>query len=201
MSGAGNNLPVVPAFLAGSPTIAQLNQLSYAVQFLVQQDVRPTWTFFNTNSTSAVANSWTTVTPTTNVAFDCDGVMSFASATIVTQGRYALEACISVQIPNAKDEFVVAFNFQAGANNPHFTSGAMLHFGHRGTSTSLSGSAAADNAICLSDVAPMALYPGDILTVQVFLNAALTVDFNQNTSFSQGRFVAKFSGYWLGEAS
>lgn len=196
MSGAGNIIPQVPTFTASAPAITDLNNLSYAVQFLVQQDVRPTWNFFATTTDAIAANTWTAL-PFVNTAFDCDGVAALGSAQIVTQGKYAVEACISMQAGANKDEFVGCFIFQAGHNNPNFAFNTTMRFGHRGSHTSVTGSANADNAMCLSDIAPMILYPGDLLGVQVFFSAAHTVDFNQNTSYIQGRFVTKFTGYLL----
>lgn len=202
MSGAGNNIPQVPTFTPAAPSITDLNNLAYAVQFLVQQDVRPTFNFFSTATTAIGANVWAGVT-LNKVAFDCDGVayLGGAAAQIVTQGRYAFEACISVEAGSTGDEFVGAFLFQAGPNNPNFSVNTQVHFGHRGSNMSVTGSAAADNAMCLSDIAPMVLYPGDFIDVNVFLSAAHTVDYNQNTSYIQGRFVTKFTGYLVAAQS
>lgn len=200
--GASNNLPVVPSFTAGAPSINQLNALSYAVSFLVDNDVRPAWSLFMYNGTQAIsASTWTTVAYD-HIAYDSDGVASGSGTpslpVIVTQGYYAVTACVQVEATSgANDEYTAAFLFTAGGNNPHFTSGTTQYFGYKGGKMSSTAQAAADNATCLSDNVPMVLYPGDKLAVQVYPTAAKTIDYNENTSFIQGRFATKFTGHWV----
>lgn len=198
MMGANNILPSVPAFGAGAPTIDQLNALSYAVSFLCDNDVRPAWSMFVYTATQIVpAATWTTVN-FDHVAFDSDHVGIYPNAQIATQGVYALSACVQLEAnANTTDEYSAAFGFTAGANNPHYTIGATQLFGYRGGGCSSTGSAAADNAVCLSSITPMTLFPGDLLTVQVYLSASHTLQTNVNTSYIQGRFANKFTGHWL----
>ena len=192
--GANNVIPTVPAFVAGSPTVADLNRLSYAVSFLVDLDVRPTWKVFMAGGTQTItANTWTNVS-FSNVAYDCDGVASLPNVVVVTQGYYSLESCVQVQAGANKDEFVGAFLLTTGANNPHYTPGTLVYFGYAGNNMSQTGSAAADNTICLSAATPVCLYPLDKLNVQVYTNANHTVDYNVNTSYIQGRFSTCFTG-------
>lgn len=196
--GANNVLPSVPAFTAGAPTIAQLNALSYAVQFLAVDDLRPCWSFFMYTGTQSVsASTWTNVA-FDHTAFDSDGVQSYPFAVIKTQGYYALTACVQfIANANTTDLYSAAFLFTAGASNPNFTAGTTKQFGYRGSSLSFTGSAAADNAVCLSSPTQVVCYPGDKLSVQVFISSAHTLDFNQNTSYIRGRFATKFTGHWL----
>ena len=198
--GANNVLPSVPTFTAGSPTMAQLNALSYAVNFLVNGDVRPTFTAFMSSATmGTTANNWKTIA-FDHVAFDSDGVFGASgaglpTATIVTQGFYSFEACVPIQANTNQDQTTCRFQFTAGANNPHFATNATAAFGHRGSRLSTSASAAADNSICLSAWFYTCLYPGDQIICQVYTVAnAHTVDTNSNTSYIQGRFPPRFSG-------
>jgi hypothetical protein len=196
--GANNVLPSVPTFTAGAPSIANLNALSYAVSFLCDNDTRPAWSFFMyTGTQSIVAATWTNVSYD-HTAFDSDGVQSYPYAQIVTQGYYALTACVQIEAnANTADMYTGAFLFTAGANNPHYTTGTTQFFGYRGGKASSTAQAAADNAVCLADLTPMVLYPGDKLSVSVYLSAAHTLDINQNTSYIQGRFATKFTGNWI----
>lgn len=196
--GAGGVLPSVPAFTAGTPTLTQLNALSYAVEFLAVNDTRPAWSFFMYSSTQSVsASTWTNVAYD-HTAFDSDGVQSYPFAVIKTQGYYAVTACVQIEAnANTTDLAAAAFLFTAGASNPNFTTGTTKNFGYRGGGLSSTGSAAADNAICLSAPTQVVLYPGDKLSVQVYLSASHTLDINQNTSYIRGRFATKFTGHWL----
>lgn len=199
MSGANNVLPNVPSF-GLTPSLAQLQALSYAVSFLVDQDVRPTWHFFLTGTVAVSAATWTSINYN-HVAYDSDGVYDNVGAIVVTQGRYVLEACIQMQATSTKDNFVGAFFFQAGANNPHFTTGSQQYFGYCGSNLSQTGSANATNALCLASITPMICYPGDFLHVQVYSPAAHTIDYNQNTSYIQGRFATNYTGYFVNTGS
>lgn len=200
--GANNVLPSIPTFTAGAPSINQLNALSYAVSFLCDNDVRPAWSFFMYTGTQSVsANTWTNVS-FDHTAFDSDGVQSYPYAVIKTQGYYGLSACVQPEAnANTTDLFAAAFLFTAGANNPHYTSGNTQFFGYKGSGLSSTGSAAADNAFCLSGETPMVLYPGDKISVSVYITAAHTLDYNQNTSYIRGRFATKFTGHWLRSGS
>lgn len=197
--GANNVLPSVPTF-SSAPTIAQLNALSYAVSFLVNNDVRPAFTAFMSSGTmGTTAGAFKTVA-FDHVAFDSDGVFGVGgaglpTATIVTQGFYAFEACIPIQANTNQDEYTGQFLMTAGANNPHIGTGISKTFGPRGSRLSNSTQAAADNAVCLSSWFETCLYPGDTVVVKIYTSTnAHTVDKNSNTSYIQGRFVPRFSG-------
>src|SRR5579859_7399596 len=196
---AAGGVPFAPGFSAGSPSVGNLSNLSYAVRFLVDNDLRPTWNLFKTTTQSIAANTWTSVIYD-HTAFDSDGVRAYPGVTIVTQGRYKLEACVQIEATSTKDAFSAAFLFTAGANNPNATAGTLKYFGFRGCGTSITGSGAADNAICISDLANVVFYPGDVIDVQVCVGATHTLDYNQNTSYTQGRFVTKFTGAWCYKA-
>src|SRR6185437_6945314 len=162
LMGAAGVLPSVPTFTAGAPTIAQLNQLSYAAQFLAVDDTLPQWTLFRHSATQSVsANTWTKVL-FDHVAVDSDSVWYSPDAVIKTQGYYKLGASITMQAnANTGDMYTGAFLFTAGASNPHFTAGTTEYFGFRGGKLSSTGSAAADNAVCLACPTQAVCYAGD----------------------------------------
>lgn len=196
--GAGGVLPTVPTFTAGSPSISQLNQLSYAAQFLAVADTLPQWTLFRHSSTQSVsATTWTKVA-FDHTAVDSDSVWSSPDAVIKTQGYYRLGASITMETnANAGDMFIGAFLFTAGASNPHFTAGTLEYFGYRGNSLANTGAAAADNTVCLSCPTQAVCYPGDKLAVVIYITAAHTLDINNNSSYIQGRFACTFTGQWI----
>lgn len=199
--GANNVIPTVPTFAAGAPTIAQLNQLSYAASFITDHGVRPAWKFFATATQSIASGGWVVV-HFDKVAYDSDGtyVSSNNSATIVTQGYYELEACVSLEAGANKDAFGLSFSWSPTNANPHFASGP-LNFGWKESSMSQTGSAAADNYLCISGITPFPMYPLDALQVNIFSNAVHTIDYNQNTSYDQGRFSCQFTGRWVREGT
>jgi hypothetical protein len=193
MSGAGNVIPTVPTFVTGDTSLLKLQQLSYAVSFLTDQDVRPTWHFYKTTTQSIPASTWTAVTSGT-VAYDNDGVYSNFSAQIVTTGYYVVEACLQIIDTATIFDFYTAFQIVAGANNPHHTSGTNSgFFGQRMSATS--ANTVTDNANCISDTCPWVLYPGDVVSPMIWVSAAATADHNTNNSYMQGRFATTFSGY------
>jgi hypothetical protein len=89
----------------------------------------------------------------------------------------------------------ISFLLTAGANNPNLGTGLTRRFGMRGSnSVSTTGN---DTATCLSDHSPFALYPGDVVALQYFVDTAVSSSFNNNTSYISGRFVPSYNGYWL----
>jgi hypothetical protein len=196
--GAAGVLPTVPTFTAGAPSILQLNQLAYCASFLAIDDTLPTWTLFMHSGTQAItANTWTKVT-FDHTAVDSDSVWSSPDAIIKTQGYYKLGGSVSINAnANTGDMFTAAFRFTAGSGNPHYTAGTTQDFGFRGSKISNTGSAAADNAACLSCPSQVVLYPLDKLAVMVYISAAHNLTINNNGSYIQGRFACTFTGTWL----
>lgn len=199
-------VPPVPTFTAGSPSVTQLNQLSSVVGFLVSMDVRPYWYVYMSNSTPSLATGWNTV-PYDHVVFDSDGVAGMGgfylpSIMIVTQGYYSLDACVQVTATSAgSDQLTTAFKWTAGDANP-YSAQSPRKFGYRGSKISNSNQGAADDASTPSDVTPIPMYPGDTLSVAVYMSGSgHTLDRNRNTSYTQGRFVARFSGLWVRSGS
>lgn len=194
-------LPTVPGpFTDGTaPTMTQLQQLAYAVSFLSDRDVSPIWHFYQDSSESLTANSWNSITYNHNV-IDSDGVhASGGVAQIVTQGYYAVEACIGLSVTSTGFSFIGAFLWTAGANNPHFTSGTTLRFGPRGCNGVNNNSS---NTGCTPiDICPNVCYPGDTIQPQVYVTAALSLKANTNDSWNEGRFSANFTGAWIAEGS
>jgi hypothetical protein len=198
LMGAAGVLPTVPTFTAGAPSITQLNQLSYAAQFLAVDDMRPSWTLFRHSSTQSIsATTWTKVL-FDHVAVDSDSVWSSPDAVIKTQGYYKLGASITMQTnANTGDMFTGAFLFTAGGSNPHFTTGTTEYFGFRGSKLGNTGAAAADNTVCLACPTQVVCYAGDKLAVAIYLNSGHTLSINNNGSYIQGRFACTFTGTWL----
>lgn len=199
--GANDVLPSVPTFTAGSPTLAQLNSLSYATSFLIDHDTRPVWHFFMRSTQALVANTWTVVA-FDHVACDSDGVYTSAThaATIVTQGYYEMEACIQLEAGANADTYAACFNWGPTNANPYFSHGS-LNFGYRADGLPQTSSAVADGCINIFGIPPYPLYPSDLIQVLVWSTAAHTVDINQNTSFSQGRFSTQWTGRWARSGS
>jgi hypothetical protein len=195
--GANDVLPAVPTFAAGSPTIAQLNALSYGASFLIDHGTRPTWKFFKTTTQAAAANTLAVV-QFNKVAYDCDSTYGAGNfgANIVTQGYYEVEASVQLEAGASSDTFVLAFQFSPTSTNPHFAAGVQS-FGYKGCALPLTGSAVADACFSISAITPFPCYPADLIQVAIFTSAAHTIDFNQNTSFSQGRFSTQFTGRWV----
>jgi hypothetical protein len=137
-----------------------------------------------------------------HVAFDSDNtfLLSNHGANIVTQGYYKVEACVEVEILASKFNIVPAFAWSPSSNNPYFANGP-LFFGYRGIDSSVTGSAAGDNSVCISAITPYPMYPTDLLSVVLYVSATATVDINQNTSFTQGRFSTQFTGRWIREGT
>jgi hypothetical protein len=196
--GANDVLPAVPTFAAGAPTIAQLNALSYGASFLIDHGVRPTWKFFATTTQTTTAHSLNVV-HFNNVAYDCDGVYNAGNngANIVTQGYYEVEASVQIEATATGDDIVLGFQWSPGSSNPHFSAGTQS-FGFAGCALPVTGSAAADASYSISGVTPFPCYPGgDVIQVVLYTVGAHTIDYNRNTSFSQGRFSTQFTGRWV----
>jgi len=194
-------LPEILYFAQNDSSIANLNALAYAVQFLVDDDVRPVWHFYKDSaSQSLTASIFATVTYNHN-PIDSDGVYAATHngvATIQTQGYYAVEACV----PFAPGTFGsmaglnVNFLFTAGSGNPHYPAGVTIQFGIRGSSPVTD--ATGDTVVCITDIVPVCCYPGDTIAVQAFsglFNA--TINTNLNGSWESQRIVPNFTGYWV----
>ena len=199
--GAHNVLPTVPTFVAGAPAIADLNNLSYAASFLIDHSVRPTWKFFTTATQSLVANTLAVV-QFNKIPYDSDGVYNASNngANIVTQGYYEVEANVQLEAGANKDNFFLVFQMSTTSTNPHFAAGVQS-FGYKGGALPQTSSAVADASYCISGITPFACYPADLIQVIAYSTAAHTIDFNQNTSFDQGRFSTQFTGRWVCEGS
>ena len=199
--GANGVLPVPPTFAAGAPAIADLNALSYAASFLIDHGVRPTWKFF-LNTTQALAASTTTPVQFNRVAYDSDNTYNVVNfgANLVTQGYYEVEASVQLEAGANKDNFIICFQMSMTSGNPHFSAGTQS-FGFKGNDLPQTSSAVADGCLSTSAITPFPCYPADLIQVLVFSNAAHTIDFNQNTSFDQGRFSTQFTGRWVRSGS
>jgi len=185
-------IPIVPTFVTSDTSIPKLAQLSYAVSFLSDYGVRPLWHLEPTATPSITLNTWTTLNYPT-VIFDSDGVSDAAGALIVTQGIYAVEACLQITAAGS-DGMAGSFRITAGANNPHLAPAATIRFGLRAKQTPSSGG---DAALCLSDIVPVVCYPGDKIVVMYYVTATRTSDANTNSSFKNGRFNRSFMGHFI----
>lgn len=199
--GAGNVLPVIPSFVAGAPSTTDLNNLSYAVSFLIDHSVRPAWKFVNHAAPTAMAAAtWTAMTFDTNI-YDSDGVGltsgTWSNATIVTQGYYHVESCIQPQNLASRQNFATAFKWTAGASSP-YSGQSPAWFGFRASTMGVTGSAAATQAGVNSALTPVPMYPADTIQVFAFVSGASapTLEVNDNSAYMSGRFSMQFTGRW-----
>lgn len=190
-------LPVtMPTFTSNESNLAHLQQLKYGVEFLIDDQVKPTWHFYKTATFSCTASTWVSPLYAT-AAFDSDSTQVSGGAVIATQGIYAVEGCTQVLSGStAGFLYKAAFLLTAGANNPNLTAASTLRFGQRGGETA-SSTTAASSAICCADSTPFALYPGDRVDLQVFCGTTITLQNNINTNYIEGRFAANFTGQWI----
>lgn len=186
-------LPTVPSFSAGSPSVATLNQLSQAVSFVADMDVRPFWHLYKTATQSITLNTWTSLT-FGSIAYDDDNAQDGTGVTVVTQGYYSLTGCAQFRCTTTAVEVSCAFLMTGGGSNPHLGTGVTNRFGYRGDQTQ-NNTASADTAICATDTTPFPCYPGDTLRFQVYSGANITLNNNTAVSYEQGRFVPNFTGY------
>jgi hypothetical protein len=194
-------LPTIPSFTdLTAPSLTDLTNLSYAVSFTADCDVRPTWHFYRTATMSLTANAWNLI-PTNQTAFDSDGVKGSggAGAVIVTRGYYAVEGCVDVSVTSVGQIVIGAFLWTAGASNPHFTAGSTLVFGGKGGNSTDDNSS--NSAYTFSDLCPRVCYPGDTIQPQVWTSFAFTLKYNSNDAFNEGRFVPNFTGIWVGQGT
>jgi hypothetical protein len=188
-------LPTVPSFDDGDTSILKLQQLSQAVSFLVDCDTHPLWHLYNSATHSGVTTStWVELGTATNIAWDNDGVSDSGVAEIVTQGYYAVEACVPFESISASNDLYVRFLYTAGSNGT-LDSGTTITFGRAGGSAVQSASQ--DTDICISDIVPACCYPGDTIEVEMYYTSDVTVNYNQNTSYISGRFPFNFTGYLI----
>jgi hypothetical protein len=186
-------LPTIPAFADNDSSLTNLQNLSYAVSFLSNADVQPYWHIYRAATTSLTSSAWTGITMTTK-AYDSDNAYDSPGVEIQTQGYYTYSACIDVEAVGATEGCVVAFKLTGGGNNPNLATGVTFSHGYRGASTSTT---TADNAYVITDISPFTLYPLDLVQVEVWVSTTMTANFNQNTSYIQGRWVTNFTGRWL----
>lgn len=196
--GAGNILPTIPFFGDESvPSLDDLNALSYAVSFVSDCDMRPTWKVYTVNNQAVASGSWNTLTLET-VAYDSDGVADGTGATIVTQGIYSLAGCIQVEDTGSVLAFGADIFLLAGGNNPHFSGTKIFSFRGGEAESAVSTS---DSAMVTSTLTPFALYPGDKIRLKCSVSAATTLRHNNNPNYAAGRFVPSLCGTWVREGS
>lgn len=188
-------LPTVPTFVDGDFSLANLQNLSYAVSFISDDDVRPLWHIYSEATQGISANAWTAVN-TSYVARDSDGVASSPGVTINTQGYYAVEACIPFEVSSSGAGVGACFQVIAGPNNPNHSPGATQMFGPRETGSP--DEVAVWATLCPADICPWELYPGDQIVPMAYSTAALNLGYNTNAGYREGRFVRQFTGLWIG---
>jgi hypothetical protein len=205
--GANNVIPTVPTFVAGAPSLTDLNNLAYAASFLIDHGTRPTWKFIASSVAGTVTAATWTVVPFNDMIYDSDGTWTSGSsgATIVTQGYYRLEAGVQVEELATRVNFATAFKWTAGIHSP-YSAQSPYWFGHRGISMSITGTATASQAGCNADITPFAMYPGDLLQVMVFIGGATNaiLEANDNgggANYMLGRMSMQFTGRWAREGS
>jgi len=191
-------LPTVPSFSYQDTSLAKLQQLAYAVSFLADCDVRPTWHAIKTSTQSLPASTFTEVTWSTT-AYDNDGVFtpSLSYATIVTQGYYRTETCVNVsQAGTSGAIFQAAFKVTAGSNNTHHTSGTTAYYGLKG-GQGVAYIANIDSSYCLGAMCPWVLFPGDTIGVYAYWSGSTTIDILSPTSFMTAVHSTSFTGHFV----
>lgn len=189
-------LPTVPSFTTGDTSITKLQQLSDAVAFLSDADIRPMFHITKNSTFTPSLTTWQTLSGGTLI-YDNDGFLSGGvsfAPTIRTQGYYAFEGCVPFTT-SALMHVKVSMLFTAGASNPGFVAGTTIRFGMRDSNTN--ATAGNDTAFCVADDCPAALYPGDTVALQVWTDTAVSTGFNNNISYISGRLVPSFTGYWI----
>lgn len=197
-------LPNPPSSYSLSPTAAQLNSLSYAVSFLSNQSVRPTWKVYKSSGISLVANSWNQPSYLTIVYESDNSFVNAGIATIQTQGFYATECSFQVQdLTSNIAQLAIAFLITIGQNNALLDPGQQVWYGYRanGTGETTGGAVPQDDALTASDITPVCLFPGDTIQPVIISDHGLSVDPLANTNFINARFVFGFTGYWVGVGS
>lgn len=189
-------IPLVPVFADGDSSLDKLNALSAAVSFLADDDVRPTLHIYNQNTAlTLTASTWTTLTGA-KVAYDSDGMMggviTFAPV-IQTPGYYRFEGCVPLGAAGSVTR--ASFLVTTGANNPNWNTGTTIRFALRGMSgvTGL----AADTTLTPTGMAPLLLFPGDVVALQAWCSTSVSITLNTNASYIQGRFVPNMTGYYI----
>jgi hypothetical protein len=195
-------LPTVPTFVALDSSLTKLQQLSACVEWIIDCSTgsRPIWHLYRSTTLSLSANTWTNYGGA-GQAIDTDGVNVLGTGVveIQTQGYYVVEGCGQL-VNNANDvQFLTSFLWTAGANNPHFSSGATQRFGTRGGATC--SEATTDAAQTPQCICPNVCYPLDTIQFQVWTSTAFNLDRNSNNAYQQGRFVTQFTGMWLREGT
>lgn len=187
-------LPTVPTFGTNDSSLTNLQNLSGAVNFLINCGVRPLWHFIRT-ATFSLATGWNNPGYST-VIYDDDGVQSTGVASIITQGYYAVEGCVDILGTVSGVNFDTRFLLTAGPNNPHLTNGTTRIFGQRGGATT--AVASQDTAVTVADICPIVCYPQDTIQLNTWVQTGpQTLEFNNNGSYISGRFVANFTGYFV----
>lgn len=193
-------VPTIPSHMSDntSPSISTLNQLSSAVNFLCNDDVRPTWHTYKVATQSIPVTTWTTVSYGT-IAYDSDSMTAPSGGviTINTQGYYKCEATADFLTGTTVMNLLGSFLITAGSSNPNHSVGTSQRFHQRGGESVGAASGAADTAICCTGICPWVCYPGDTIVFQVYTTVAVTLNNNVNTTYQSGRFVSNFTGQWL----
>jgi hypothetical protein len=176
----------------GLKSIYELQSLSNTVAFLTNMDYAPSFHLFRTAAQTA-----TGLMTFNQVSYDPAGMSNGTGVTIPLAGIYHFKAVVPIATNAvASTFFEIFFQFKAGANNPNFAVNTTNNFGGRGSVGAVL--AATDTVFSTASAAPMDLYPGDQITVQIFepLGAQNTT-FNNNSTPWQGRMVPSFMGKWI----
>lgn len=189
-------IPTVPSFNKGDTSLANLEALATAVQFLSYTDFRPAWEYYTTSAQTITLNTWTTIAFST-VASDPDGTFTSAThlSTIVTQGYYYTTMCAGLNTGGATDSTAVRFFVTAGTHNPNHASAATISYQDSGSLAS--DTASVDEDWCQSGQCPWVLYPGDTIAAQIWSDTTIALAQPTAASFIKGRFMPMFSGYWV----
>ena len=191
-------IPTVPTFTTGDTSITNLQSLAACAGFFScissPTGSLPFFHCYRTTTQSISASTWTSVGFPIVVA-DTDGMSNGTGVTVVTQGYYAIDACLPFTTLSSGFIALCRFLFTAGTHNPHFTSGTQVIFGGRGSFTI--AAVGYDEVSSVTDITPMVCYPGDTLNAQVFSTVAFVVDNVANATLIVGRYPPNFTGRWI----
>lgn len=172
-------LPTFPSFATQeTPTLAKMQQLGYAVQFVTQV---PIVISLKRNATQSVAANTATAVQWNVSEVDSDSMHSNVTnpsrLTVVTQGYYTLHACVSLN-QVASVEYQAYFQQTTSTNNP-------LGSGHTqvfGADASESGTSTGDfMSIDIAGMTPC-LYVGDYVEAYVLCASSCTIQNAYNAS-------------------
>jgi hypothetical protein len=163
-------IPTIPTMPAGYiATAADMNNLAYAVQFLLN---KPIARAVDTAGTQAVTITDTAVTFGA-ASFDTDGMWNIGTPTrltVATPGFYKMDYCVQAAVASGTSiNMNTRLTITTGANNPAGAGVATQIYAGYGGGSSAGGLRAAGHA---SGILPFYMYVADYISVSVIAASA-----------------------------